>query len=186
MASYDPYERDYARRYVREDRRDERGDARYLDARDYAKPYPSRELVPRAREDSDLSVEEVRRDFPPPSARDLRRARSAEPGYYEADYDYRRGYDARYDSRHYDARHARPVHYHEEQRRHRHKSMSRQDKLIAAVAGAALLVGGKELYDRHEAKTDGTDQAAGQEGPDGHLHPPARSRRLRLRVLLGR
>jgi hypothetical protein len=35
--------------------------------------------------------------------------------------------------------------------------MSKQEKIIAAVAGAALLAGGKELYDRYEAKEEGTD-----------------------------
>ncbi|EQK97812.1 hypothetical protein G6O67_003907 [Ophiocordyceps sinensis] len=162
MANYDPYEREYPRRYVREE---QRRDDRFLDARDYApKAYASRELVPRARQDSDLSVEEIRRDFPPPSARDARRTRSAEPGYYEAEYDYYRrgGHDSRYDGDH--DGHARRAHgpssrhYQDEhQRKPRPKSMTKQDKLIAAVAGAALLVGGKELYDRHEAKTDGAD-----------------------------
>ncbi|OAQ91547.1 hypothetical protein VFPFJ_03287 [Purpureocillium lilacinum] len=165
MASYDPYDRDYSRRYVREERRDDR-DPRFLDSRgDYGRVYPSRDLVPRAREDSDLSVEEIRRDFPPPSGRDIRRARSAEPQYYEDEYDYRRGYDSRHDrdrdhDRHSD-RHARraggSMYYEEEERRAKPKSMSKQEKIIAAVAGAALLVGGKELYDRHEAKTDGTN-----------------------------
>lgn len=159
MANYEPYDRDYSRRYVREE---QRRDDRFLDARDYAaKPYPSRDLVPRAREDSDLSVEEIRRDFPPPSARDARRARSAEPGYYEAEYDYYRrgGPDPRYDRDH--DRHSRRSQrglYHQDDRTHqRPRSMTKQDKLIAAVAGAALLVGGKELYDRHEAKADGSD-----------------------------
>ncbi|KAJ6445598.1 HLH transcription factor (GlcD gamma) [Purpureocillium lavendulum] len=165
MASYDPYDRDYSRRYVREERRDDR-DPRFLDSRDYARPYPSRDLVPRAREDSDLSVEEIRRDFPPPTGRDIRRARSAEPQYDEYEYDYhRRGHDSRHDrDRDYDRysdRHSRrgggSVYYEEEERKPKHKSMSKQEKIIAAVAGAALLAGGKEIYDRHEAKTDGTD-----------------------------
>ncbi|POR36496.1 Uncharacterized protein TPAR_03312 [Tolypocladium paradoxum] len=161
MASYDPYERDYPRRYVREDRRDDR-DPRFLDTREYTKTHSTRELVPRLREDSELSVEEIRRDFPPPAGPHPRRARSAEPGYYEDDYEYRRSYDARYDrDRDYD-RHSRrgggSSYYDDEDRRlSKRKSMSKQEKIIAAVAGAALLVGGKELYDRHEAKTDGTD-----------------------------
>lgn len=166
MASYDPYERDYPRRYVREERREERRDdrdPRFLDTREYTKTHSTRELVPRAREDSDLSVEEVRRDFPPPTGGHLRRARSAEPGYYEDDYDYRRGYDSRYDRDRDHDRHSRRSggggsYYDDEDRKSsKHKSMSKQEKIIAAVAGAALLVGGKELYDRHEAKTDGTD-----------------------------
>ncbi|KFA61304.1 hypothetical protein S40285_05988 [Stachybotrys chlorohalonatus IBT 40285] len=156
MASYDPYEREYSRRYVREERREER-DPRYLDTRDYTRGYPSRDLVPRAREDSDLSIEEVRRDFPPPSGRDIRRARSAEPDYYEDEYDPRR----RYERRDYDPRARRgpgSVYIEEEEeRRPKSKGMSKQEKIIAAVAGAALLVGGKELYDRHEAKGSGSD-----------------------------
>ncbi|RCI11088.1 hypothetical protein L249_7324 [Ophiocordyceps polyrhachis-furcata BCC 54312] len=144
MAGYEPYDRDYSRRYVREERRDDR----YLDAHDYAKPYPSsRELVPRARDD-DLTVDAARR-----------RARSAEPRYHEADYGYRRRYEGRYDRGYdgdrYDDRY--DDRYYDDDRPPRHKSVSKQDKLIAAVAGAALLVGSKELYDRHEAKTDGTD-----------------------------
>ncbi|KAF4594541.1 hypothetical protein GQ602_000154 [Ophiocordyceps camponoti-floridani] len=99
-----------------------------------------------------------------------RRARSAEPGYYEADYG---GYDSRYDRSYdrgndgdYDRDYGRDYRnhhdyrrsaYYDDQRSPRHKSVSKQDKLIAAVAGAALLVGSKELYDRHEAKADGTD-----------------------------
>ncbi|OAA39702.1 hypothetical protein NOR_06122 [Metarhizium rileyi] len=159
MASYDPYERDAPRRgYVREDRRDDR-DARFLDSRDYGRPMPSRELVPRAREDSDLSVEEIRRDFPPPTGRDVRRARSADHDrhYYDDDYDYR--HDPRY-SRHRDHdRNSRrgTSYYEEEERRSKHKSMSKQEKIIAAVAGAALLAGGKEIYDRYEAKQEGLE-----------------------------
>lgn len=153
MASYDPYDREYSRRAVREDRRDDR----YLDARDYGKTY-SRDLVPRAREDSDLSVEEVRRDFPPPSGRDVRRARSAEPGYYDDDYYYddRRGSDRDYDRRS-SRRGGGSVYYEEEERRPKTKGMSKEQKIIAAVAGAAILAGGKELYDRHEAKEGRTD-----------------------------
>lgn len=177
MASYDPYERDHPRRYVREERREER-DSRFLDPRHYGKHYASHELVPRPREDSDLSVEEIRRDFPPPTARDVRRARSAEPGYYEEGYEYRRTYDSRHDHHHRDHRDHRDHEYDREYdrhsrrsgpssaygeddrpRSHKHKqsTLSKQEKIIAAVAGAALLVGGKELYDRREAKEEGLD-----------------------------
>lgn len=161
MASYDPYDRDYVppRRHVREERRDDRDLPRFLDPRDNPKTY-SRDLVPRAREDSDLSVEEVRRDFPPPTGRDIRRARSAEPGWDDDYYDRRRVYDPRYDrererDRDYGRRHRRDGSYpydEEDARKSKHKNMSKQEKIIAAVAGAALLVGGKEVYDRHEAK----------------------------------
>ena len=153
MANYDQYGRDYPRRYTRE----EQPDRRYLDSRDYGKGYSSRDLIPRAREDSDLSVEEIRRDFPPPSGRDVRRARSTGAGYYE-EYEHHRSRDGRqeYERR---SRHHNPsgsVH-HEEHSRQKNKTMSNQEKLLAAAVGAALLAGGKELYDRREAKEDHRD-----------------------------
>lgn len=162
MASYDPYDRerdrDYGRRYVREDSRRDDRDAgpRFLD------PYSPRapqggELVPR-RHDSDMSVEEIRREFPPPTGRDIRRARSVGGGqYWEEDYSRSRGHDGRgyYDrerERSYDRRPSRPDdRYEDEERKSKHR-LSKQEKIIAAVAGAALLAGGKELYDRREAK----------------------------------
>lgn len=151
MTSYEPYDREYSRRYVREERREER-DPRFLDTRDYSSRTHSRDLVPR-REDSDLSIEEIRRDFPPPQGRDVgrdvRRARSAEPSYYDDDDydDYRRDYDRR------SRKGGSSIYHHEEiERKAKHKSISKQEKIIAAVAGAALLVGGKEVYDRREAK----------------------------------
>ncbi|KAL6911158.1 hypothetical protein GGI43DRAFT_38968 [Trichoderma evansii] len=164
MAHHSPQDYDYSRRYLREEIVDDR-DPRYFDDRNYGEPVRNRDLVPRADpRDSSLSVEEVRRDFPPPTGRDyvhsqdVRRARSAEPGYYQEDYEYRRTYGTRLDAR--DERHSRHggSHYGDDDRdrKPKHsKSMSKQEKIIAAVAGAALLVGGKELYDRHEAKKDG-------------------------------
>ncbi|KAG6019510.1 hypothetical protein E4U41_003193 [Claviceps citrina] len=166
MAGYDPYDREPPRRYVREERRDER-DARYVESRDHGRPHSSRELIPRAREDSELAVEEVRRDFPPPSGRSIRRARSADQdGYYDGVYDYY--YDSRHGRSHvrgHERGHDRGgprrkgsyYEYEEEERRPKHKSMSKQEKIIAAVAGAALLAGGKEIYDRYEAKQDGLE-----------------------------
>jgi hypothetical protein len=153
MSNYDPYEREYTRRVVREERRPER-ETTYYESREHLRPYPSRDLVPRAREDSDLSVEEIRRDFPPPSGRgDIRRARSAEPDYYEDDYyDRRGGYDRRGDYDRPRARRNPSSTYIEEEERKSKKGMSKEEKIMAAVAGAALLAGGKELYDRYEAK----------------------------------
>lgn len=162
MSSYDAYERDYPRRsYVREEQRRETRDPdpRFLDTRDYRTG--SRDLVPRTRrEDSDLSIEEVRRDFPPPNGRELRRARSAEPYYDDDDYydDYRRDRD--YDRRSRRGGDSRSSSYYEEREERKNKSksgMSKEEKIMAAVAGAALLAGGKELYDRREAKQDGND-----------------------------
>ncbi|KAH8884042.1 hypothetical protein GQ53DRAFT_411106 [Thozetella sp. PMI_491] len=176
MASYDPYDPPVRERttkrssYYREERDDR--DPRHADPRDgYLNVHSSRDLVPRAREDSDLSVEEVRRDFPPPgySPRDMRRARSAEPGYYEDDYDDRRStysrsrhHDRDYD--HYDRDSDRRSHrgkaesvYYEEEERKKVRMLSKQEQIVAAITGAALAIGGKELYDRREANQHGTD-----------------------------
>ncbi|VUC36173.1 unnamed protein product [Clonostachys rosea] len=155
MSSYG-YERDPPRTYVREERREERVDPRYVDSRaEYSRTY-SRDLVPRARESSDLSIEEVRREFPPPQARDVRRTRSAEPNYYDDEddyYDYRRDHDRRSKK----TSTTMSV-YREERHTPKHRSMSKQEKIIAAVAGAALLAGGKELYDRREAQQEGSSE----------------------------
>jgi hypothetical protein len=162
MASYDPYDAPprerTTKRYYREERREER-DPRYYESRETLHVQPSRDLVPRAREDSDLSVEEIRRDFPPPgySTRDLRRARSAEPGHYD-EYDDRRSHYSRdrgYDDYDRKARKKTDVYYEEERKKAR--VLSKQEQIIAAVTGAALAIGGKELYDRREANQQGTD-----------------------------
>jgi len=168
MSSYDPYDgptrERSTKRYYREERRE---DPRFVDPRDNYLGV-SHDLVPRAREDSDLSVEEIRRDFPPPgySSRDVRRARSAEPGYYD-DYDDRRGgygrererdYDRDYD-RDWDRRSSRKSGsaYYEEEEHKKARMLSKQEQIIAAVTGAALAIGGKELYDRREAKQSGSE-----------------------------
>lgn len=151
MSSYDPYDsptRERTKRYYREERREER-DPRYESRDVYLSA--SRDLVPRAREDSDLSVEEIRRDFPPPSSRDIRRARSAGAGYYD-DYDERR-YD-----RDYDTRSSRKVDsYYEEEHRKKVRMLSKQEQIIAAITGAAIAIGGKELYDRRDAKLNDSE-----------------------------
>ncbi|RYP66967.1 hypothetical protein DL769_005883 [Monosporascus sp. CRB-8-3] len=174
MSAYDPYDvpirererdRDYSRRYYTSDRdRRERPEPRYADVQDphYRVNLSSRtELVPRAREDSDLSVEEIRRDFPPPgSSRDIRRARSAEPGYDDYYYDQRRQYDTVRDrdrDRAYRP-HKKPGSvYYEEEERARKRVLSKQDKIIAAVVGGVVAAGAKELWDRHEAKEEGSE-----------------------------
>lgn len=151
MSSYDPYDAPTrertSRRYYREERREPRDD------RD---PYlaVSHDLVPRQREDSDLSVEEIRRDFPPPGyhARDIRRARSAgaydeyDDRTYSRDQVYDRGYDDRQPTR----GKAESVYY-EEERKKKARMLSKQEQIIAAITGAAIAIGGKELYDRREA-----------------------------------
>ncbi|KAK4201241.1 hypothetical protein QBC40DRAFT_61570 [Triangularia verruculosa] len=172
MASYnDPYDiparERTTRRYYREERHD---DPRAYDTRDsYLNVQSTRDLVPRAREDSDLSIEEIRRDFPPPgySSRDLRRARSAEPGQYD-DHDDRRSHYSRTD-RGYDDRSAyghehdrrslrRTDSYYEEQHKKKVRMLSKQEQIIAAITGAAIAIGGKELYDRREANQAGASE----------------------------
>lgn len=154
---YDPPRR---QRSTREHYREER----YADPQDpYLRVQSTRDLVPRGREDSDLSVEEIRRDFPPPGyARgDIRRARSAEP--YDYDDDARSAYTRRsrddYYDRDYDRRPRKKAEsvYIEEEEMKRKRILSQQEKIIAAVAGAAIALGGKEVYDRREADTEGTD-----------------------------
>lgn len=155
MSSYDPYdapirERERtSKRYYREER-----DPRYEPRDGYLSPV-SHDLVPRAREDSDLSVEEIRRDFPPPgySSRDIRRARSAGgAGHYDEYYDDRRsGHDR---NRDYEPRSSRKSdsYYYEEEQKKKARVLSKQEQIIAAITGAAIAIGGKELYDRRDAK----------------------------------
>ncbi|KAL1838309.1 hypothetical protein VTJ49DRAFT_2821 [Mycothermus thermophilus] len=160
MASYDPYdaprERSSRRSYYREERRDDR-DPRYYESRETVYVHPSRDLVPRSREESDVSIEEIRRDFPPPgySHRDFHRARG-DPGYYD-DYDDRRStYTRAYDD--YDSRSRKKADtYYEEERKKKARMLSKQEQIIAAVTGAALAIGGKELYDRREASQHGKE-----------------------------
>lgn len=166
MSTYDAYERDYPRRYYREERREERREPReprYVDTQEtYLRVNPSSrtELVPRGREDSDLSIEEVRRDFPPPgyARTDVRRTRSAEPGYYDDYYEPRRELDAR-SSRGSRRGHGKPASvYYEEEERTRKRVLNQQEKIIAAVVGGVIAAGAKEVWDRREAKEDGREE----------------------------
>ncbi|KAI6087073.1 hypothetical protein F4821DRAFT_118616 [Hypoxylon rubiginosum] len=146
---YDPPPREYSRRYYQEERR-ERASPRYAETQDaYYKVNPSSRtaLVPR-REDSDqLSIEEVRRDFPPPGySRDIRRTRSADPGY-----------DDYYDSRRPRSNKKPGSVYYEEEERTRKRVLNKQEKILAAVAGGLLAAGAKELWDRREAEKEGSD-----------------------------
>jgi len=108
------------------------------------------------REDSDMSIEEIRRDFPPPGAaayqrgfgRDDRygRARSAERGYgYERD-NPRRSYNDLDDRRS-----RKSMTYAEQEIKPRRRSLSRNQKILAGVGGAILAAGAKEIYDRKQA-----------------------------------
>ncbi|KAI1271969.1 hypothetical protein F5Y07DRAFT_381404 [Xylaria sp. FL0933] len=161
MSAYDPYDaplREHhhhhqSRRYY-DDRRDrERAEPRFVEAQEtYYRVNPNRSaLIPR--EGSDLSVEEVRRDFPPPGyARDIRRARSAEPGHDEYYHEPRRSLD-RVSNR---GRRPGSVYYEEEERT-RKRVLSKQEKILAAVAGGLIAAGAKEVWDRREANKEGTD-----------------------------
>ncbi|KAI2609785.1 uncharacterized protein GGS25DRAFT_233690 [Hypoxylon fragiforme] len=156
MSTYDPYDappREYSRRHYREDRR-ERHSPRYAETQEtYYRVNPSSKtaLVPRAREDTDqLSVEEVHRDFPPPGySRDVRRTRSAEPGYDDYYYESHRSHDR--------PRRKPGSVYYEEEEKTRKRVLSQQEKIIAAVAGGLLAAGAKELWDRREADKEGAD-----------------------------
>ncbi|KAB5536588.1 hypothetical protein GE09DRAFT_332288 [Coniochaeta sp. 2T2.1] len=164
MASYGYYDdapptRERTTRYVREERRTGGSDRdRRYERDDYLGVHgSSRDLVPRGRENSDLSVEEIQRDFPPPgyAGRDIRRARSA--GAYD-DYDDRRSYYD--DDRDYDRRSKKGSGssvYIESEEKKRARVLGKQEQIIAAITGAALAIGGKELYDRREAKKEGHD-----------------------------
>lgn len=119
------------------------------------------------REDSDLSIEEVRRDFPPPGAgayvqqrsmvRDDRygapvRSRSAER-HYGAYLDHR-GDNPRRSFNDLDERRSRKSTTYAEQEireKPRKRSLSRNQKIIAAAGGAIIAAGAKELYDRKQA-----------------------------------
>ncbi|KAI6713463.1 hypothetical protein PZA11_001336 [Diplocarpon coronariae] len=175
MSAFDPYD-DGWHSHRHRDRRDERREdrePRYVETQEtYVRspvaasepPYTVRttDVVRRpVREDSDLSVEEVRRDFPPPAGaaysqrtmvRDDRygppaRARSAERGSQYGAYlgDPRRSHNDLNDRR-------RSAHIDQEIVKPRRRSLSRNQKIIAAVGGAALAVGGKELWDRRQAE----------------------------------
>ncbi|KAF4633580.1 hypothetical protein G7Y89_g4535 [Cudoniella acicularis] len=126
-------------------------------------PYAVRQtdLVRRpVREDSDLSIEEVRRDFPPPGAgayvqqrsmvRDDRygpvRSRSIERGYGAYVDNPRRSYNDLDDRRS-----RKTAVYAEEEIKPRRRSLSRNQKIIAGAGGAALALVGKELWDRKQA-----------------------------------
>ncbi|KAI2616573.1 hypothetical protein GGR54DRAFT_231999 [Hypoxylon sp. NC1633] len=164
MSSYDPYDpppRDYSRRHYHDDRR-ERAHAtpRYTETQEtYYRVNPSSRtaLVPRPREDSDqLSIEEVHRDFPPPGySRDIRRARSAEPGYDDYYTESRRSHDVA--PRDHRSRKKPGSVYYEEEEKTRKRVLSQQEKIIAAVAGGLLAAGAKELWDRREAGKEGAD-----------------------------
>lgn len=172
---YEPVDDRRHRSHRHRDRRDDR-EPRYVETQEtYVRnpapavpqsPYDGRttEIIRRpVREDSDLSIEEVRRDFPPPGAgpyvqsrtmvRDDRygppvRSRSAERGYGAVYADPRRSYNDLDDRRS-----RKSAFYAEEEReiKPRRRSLSRNQKIIAGVAGAALAVGGKELWDRRQA-----------------------------------
>jgi hypothetical protein len=185
MSQIDPYDDDHRRHRHRSHRdRDERRDAesryddraaRYVETQETYVRSPvgagpeaaygvrTTDMVRRpVREDSDLSIEEVRRDFPPPAGAYVQqralvredrygppvRSRSAERGPQYGAY---LG-DPRRSDRDLNDRHGRKsTIYAEQEIKPRRRSLSRNQKIIAAVGGAALAVGGKELWDRKQA-----------------------------------
>lgn len=156
MSRYDAYDPPVREtRYYREERRGGHAEPRY---EEYLSVNPSSrtQLVPRpVREDSDLSVEEVRRDFPPPgyAARDVRRTRSAEPGHYDDYYDRRDHHDSRSARDHKKSGRV----YYEEEERTRKRVLNKQEKIIAAVVGGVIAAGAKEVWDRREAGQHGEE-----------------------------
>jgi len=175
MSTYDSYEtveaprrhkhRHHHRDRDRDDDRDYDPESRYVETREtYVRapaplvpdaPYNSRmtDLIRRpVREDSDLSVEEVRREFPPPVA-------GAYVGSRTVDRDDRYGpvrsrsveRDQQYGQYLGDERISRKKVVKDEIIEPRRRSLSRNQKILAGVAGAALAVGGKELWDRHQS-----------------------------------
>lgn len=145
-----------SRRRTREDPIQYRGTV-YVASRDAVQPM---ELARRVQEDSDNSIEEIPRDFPSAEAYyrrgdDGRRGtRSLERGYSYDDNDgamyaagaYRGGSRRADDG----ARHSRR----DDRRGGRGRSLSRQEEILAAVAGAGIALGGKEFYDRKHDKKD--------------------------------
>ncbi|KAI9797621.1 MAG: hypothetical protein M1833_005404 [Piccolia ochrophora] len=113
------------------------------------------ELIRRPREDSDVSIEEVQRDFPPGGGygrdpyrddRPRRRARSLER---DRGYGYGDNGDARYsESNLTETRSGRGRH--RDGKDSRGRSLSRPQEIAAAAAGAGLAVGSKELWDRRD------------------------------------
>lgn len=159
--------------------RDRRDEPRYVETQEVYTRVPAAPEAPYAvrqtttdvvrrpvHTDSDLSVEEVARDFPPPGAgayvqqrtmiRDDRyrgppvRSRSAERGMAYGAYggDPRRSYNDLDDRR---SRQSALYVEQEVKQESRRRSLSRNEKIIAGVAGAALAVGGKELWDHRQA-----------------------------------
>lgn len=170
MSTYDSYETEAPRRHRshRHHHRDERDDPRYVETTDaYVRgpaivdpPYVSsrQDLTLRGREDSDLSIEEVPRAFPPPGADRMvdrygssTRSRSVDRNSQYGTYlgDTRRS--ERDDDRLLTVEK-------EKKGVRRRRSLSRNQKIMAAVGGAALAVGGKELWDYRQSKSQGIER----------------------------
>lgn len=165
-ADYDRYD---DRRHRSHRHRDDREPSRYVETKEtYIRspvapavpeaPYTTRatELIRRpAREDSDLSIEEVRREFPPPISAGYVAPRYDRYGSSYRSHSAERDYDRRPRRSHndFDDRRGRntAVYADEKANKPRRRSLSRNQKVIAGVAGAALGVGSKELWDRRQA-----------------------------------
>lgn len=119
-------------------------------------PYISRntEIVHRpSRQDSDLSVEEVRREFPPPVGGYVGRSLRPDDRYGPPSSVRSRSAD-RHSHRDRDRDDDTVSRTYEDKKiETRRRSLSRNQKILAAVGGAALAVGGKELWDRKQASS---------------------------------
>ncbi|OBT53893.1 hypothetical protein VE04_04360 [Pseudogymnoascus sp. 24MN13] len=154
MSTYDSYETEAPRRHRshRHHHRRDGHDPRYETTDTYVRgpsivdpPYVSsrQDLTLRGREDSDLSIEEVPRAFPPPGTDDRygppARSRSVDrhPQYGQYLGDTRRSERDRDDDS---------------------RSTGGEKEKKGAVGGAALAVGGKELWDYRQSKTHGGER----------------------------
>ena len=157
---YDPVDDRRSRSYRHRDRRDDR-EPRYVETQEtYVRspvplapeaPYVARTTELVRRQDSDQSVEEVRRQFPPPGydryGPPAPRARSVERG---AQYGAYLG-DPRRSHNDLDRSRKSTTYAEQEVVKPRRRSLSRNQKIIAGVGGAALAVVGKEVWDRKQA-----------------------------------
>ena len=165
MADYyrsDPMDDPRARPRRYRDRPVEYKETIHVESRAAGRAPRQMDLVRRSQEEDETSIEEIQRDFPPGQQygrRDLaqqRRGQSLERDRgYGYDYDVaayaaRSGGDSRRSAG--DVAESRSVRRarHEDRRERRGRSLSRNQEIAAAAAGAGLAVGGKELWDRRD------------------------------------
>lgn len=163
MSTYDSYEEVPRRHKSHRSRRDrDDREPRYVETREetYVRgpaivdPYaPHRGDLTLRHQDSDMSVEEVHRDFPPPVGVDSRRMVIRDERYgppvrsrsYERD---RRRYE---DDYYGDPRRSENT-LQVDKKVERRRSLSRNEKIASGIAGAAIAVAAKEFYDYRQGK----------------------------------